>query len=207
MAQPSPFVKPEIIVVEPSGQQKRYMLKIHGDTETIKKKWRSHLRNIGARWVDKYSHWTIAKENLKDFERIKKLLESDDPHDKKELKELKNDEKKNNAKNEKKNKNKQKKQVSPSSSSSSESSEEDDETDSDVELIEYLKNKIHTNRSNHPEIDDTTLSESDYEDVVSLSRRFRFMYKMLNSLKAEIKNLQEENAFLFREIKKLNDAQ
>lgn len=199
MSQPSPFVKPEIIVVEPTGQQKRYMLKIHGDTEIIKKKWRSHLRNIGARWVDKYSHWTIAKENLKDFERIKKLLESDDPVDKKELQKSTQNEKKT-----KDNKNnKQKKHCSPSSSSSSDDSEE--ETDSDVELIEYIKNKIHTNRSNHPEIDETAISESDYEDVISLSRRLRFMYKMLTSVKSEIKNLQEENAFLNREIQKLNN--
>jgi len=201
MSQPSPFVKPEIIVVEPTGQQKRYMLKIHGDTETIKKKWRSHLRNIGARWVDKYSHWTIAKENLKDFERIKKLLESDDPADKKELQK--------NTQNEKKTKdhknNKQKKQSYPSSSSSESSETSDEETDSDVELIEYIKNKIHTNRSNHPEIDETAISESDYEDVISLSRRLRFMYKMLTSVKSEIKNLQEENAFLNREIQKLNN--
>lgn len=201
MSQPSPFVKPEIIVVEPTGQQKRYMLKIHGDTETIKKKWRSHLRNIGARWVDKYSHWTIAKENLKDFERIKKLLESDDPADKKELQK--------NTQNEKKTKdhknNKQKKQSSPSTSSSESSESSDEETDSDVELIEYIKNKIHTNRSNHPEIDETAISESDYEDVISLSRRLRFMYKMLTSVKSEIKNLQEENAFLNREIQKLNN--
>ena len=198
MSEQSPFVKPEIIVVEPTGQQKRYMLKIHGDTETIKKKWRSHLRNIGARWVDKYSHWTIAKENLKDFERIKKLLESDKPvvfEEKKNNKEKKNNDTK-----------KQKKQQSPSSSSSSEtsdSSESSDDEDSDVELIEYIKNKIKTNRSNHPEIDDTSISESDHEDVVSISRRLRFLYKMMSSFKSEIKNLQEENAFLFREINKL----
>lgn len=203
MSQPSPFVKPEIIVVEPTGQQKRYMLKIHGDTEIIKKKWRSHLRNIGARWVDKFSHWTIAKENLKDFERIKKLLESDDPADKKELQKSTQNEKKTKDNKDHKN-NKQKKHISPTSSSSS-SESSDEETDSDVELIEYIKNKIHTNRSNHPEIDETAISESDYEDVISLSRRLRFMYKMLTSVKSEIKNLQEENAFLNREIQKLNN--
>lgn len=204
MSQPSPFVKPEIIVSEPTGQQKRYMLKIHGEVEPIKKKWRSHLRNIGARWVDKYSHWTIAKENLKDFERIKKLLESDNPDDKNILK---NNNTKNEKKTEKENKKKKKDQSPASYSSSSEKSESsDDETDSDVELIEYIKTKIKTNRSNHPEIDDTAISESDYEDVISLSRRLRFMYKMLTTLKSEIKNLQEENAFLFREIKKINQV-
>lgn len=189
----SQFEKPEIIVVEPSGQQKRFILKPHGDLENIKKKWRSHLRNIGARWVDKQSHWTIAKDNLKDFEKIKKII--DDPD--KENKDDKKKDKKDKEDDKKKRKEKQKIESSDSDSSSEEDSDSDD---GDIQLIEYLKHKIKTSRSNHPEIDSSQIDESDHEDVVSICRRIRYLYKIVNSMRLEIKNLQDENAFLYRSL-------
>ncbi len=187
----SQFEKPEIIVVEPSGQQKRFILKPHGDLEPIKKKWRSHLRNIGARWVDKHSHWTIAKENLKDFEKLKQVI--DKPEKLEKVEKLKDDEPQ-------KKKNDKKKKEESSSESEEESEESDD---GDIQLIEYLKHKIKTARSSHPEIDTTLIDESDHEDVVSICRRIRYMYKMMQQMRSEIKNLQEENAFMYRTIDKL----
>ena len=194
----SQFEKPEIIVVEPSGQQKRFILKPHGDLEPIKKKWRSHLRNIGARWVDKHSHWTIAKENLKDFEKLKQVIDKPEKAEKVE-KNDKNEEESQRKKNEKKKKEKKEE--------SSESEEESDESDDgDVQLIEYLKHKIKTSRSSHPEIDTTLIDESDHEDVVSICRRIRYMYKIMQQMRSEIKNLQEENAFMYRTIDRLEKA-
>jgi cobalamin biosynthesis protein CobT len=190
----SQFEKPEIIVIEPSGQQKRFILKPHGDLEIIKKKWRSHLRNIGARWVDKQSHWTIAKDNLKDFEKLQKIMDSgEDP--KQENK--KNDETSGRPRN-KKNEKKKKEE-----SESEEDDEQEDSDDGDIQLIEYLKDKIKTSRSSHPEIDTYMIDESDHEDVVSICRRIRYLYKILQSMRSEIKNLQEENAFLYRTVERL----
>lgn len=192
----SQFEKPEIIVVEPSGQQKRFILKPHGDLETVKKRWRSHLRNIGARWVDKQSHWTIAKENLKDFEKLQKIMDSgEDP--KQENKKTEKSEKKNDKKHEKNERRKKEE------SESEEEEEQEDSDDGDIQLIEYLKNKIKTSRSSHPEIDTYLIDESDHEDVVSICRRIRYLYKILQSMRSEIKNLQEENAFLYRTVERL----
>lgn len=179
----SQFIKPDIIVVEPSGQQKRFILKPHGELEGVKKKWRSHLRNVGAKWVDKQSHWTIAKENLKDFEKIKKLLDNDS----KESPESTN----------------KKSSTSSKSSESSSESDSEDSSDSDIELIDYLKNKIKTARGTHPEIESSLVDESDHEDVVSICRRLRHIYKTVNQMRLELKAVQEENAFLYREIEKL----
>lgn len=189
----SQFEKPEIIVVEPSGQQKRFILKPHGDLEVIKKKWRSHLRNIGARWVDKQSHWTIAKDNLKDFEKLKKIMESSPAQlEKKQDKNEKNEKQKN-----KKNKKEE--------SSESEEDDEEESDDGDIQLIDYLKQKIKTSRGSHPEIDSYLIDESDHEDVVSICRRIRYLYKILQVMRTEIKNLQEENAFLYRSMEKLEN--
>lgn len=191
----SQFEKPEIIVVEPSGQQKRFILKPHGDLEVIKKKWRSHLRNIGARWVDKQSHWTIAKDNLKDFEKLKKIMESSPAQlEKKQDKNEKNEKQKN-----KKNKKEE------SSESEEEDDDEEESDDGDIQLIDYLKQKIKTSRGSHPEIDSYLIDESDHEDVVSICRRIRYLYKILQVMRTEIKNLQEENAFLYRSMEKLEN--
>jgi hypothetical protein len=191
----SQFEKPEIIVVEPSGQQKRFILKPHGELETIKKKWRSHLRNIGARWVDKQSHWTIAKENLKDFEKIKKIMDTS-PAQLEESKKKKEEQKKNKH---------DKKKKEESSDSEEEDEEESDSDDGDIQLIDYLKQKIKTSRGSHPEIESYLIDESDHEDVISMCRRIRYLYKILQVMRTEIKNLQEENAFLYRSMEKIEN--
>jgi regulator of replication initiation timing len=175
MSQPTQYEKPEIIVVEPTGQQKRYILKPHGDLEIIKKKWKSHLRNIGAKWVDKQRHWTIAKDNLKLFDNLRKVI---DKSDKKEHEEK-------------------------DSEHSSSSNSENDNSDDDTELIDYIKDRIKTARGNHPEIDKTEIEESDYEDVISLSRRVRYLYRLIDALRKDVKSLQDENALIYRDISKL----
>jgi len=190
----SQFEKPEIIVVEPSGQQKRFILKPHGDLEVIKKKWRSHLRNIGARWVDKQSHWTIAKDNLKDFEKLKKIMDTSPAQlEKQEKKQEKNEKQKN------------KKNIKEESSESEDDEDDEDSDDGDIQLIDYLKQKIKTSRGSHPEIDSYLIDESDHEDVVSICRRIRYLYKILQVMRTEIKNLQEENAFLYRSMEKIEN--
>lgn len=189
----SQYIKPEIIVLEPAGQQKRYMLKPHGEIEGIKKRWRSHLKTIGARWVEKGNHWTIARENLKDFEKLKQILEKGETFNKSML----------NSPDSKKSRN-----SSDDDESSSSDNDEDDE-DSDVELIEYLKKKIKANRENKSEAklenDSSLVDDSDHEDVVSICRRLRYIYKMVNTMRGQLKDLQDENAFLYREIEKLSN--
>ena len=172
MSQSTQYEKPEIIVVEPIGQQKRYILKPHGDLDIIKKKWKSHLRNIGAKWVDKQRHWTIAKDNLKLFENLRKVIDKSEKD-------------------------------SEHGSSSSSSSSDNDNSDDDTELIEYIKDRINTTRGNHPEIDKTEIDESDYEDVISLSRRVRYLYRVIDVLRKDVKSLKDENALIYRDISKL----
>lgn len=183
MSQPVQYEKPEIIVVEPTGQQKRYILKPHGELDTIKKKWKSHLRNIGAKWVDKQKHWTIAKDNLKLFDNLRKTLE----------------------KYEKKHESRESPDESKQSYSSSSESEDSENSDDDTELIEYIKDRIKTARGNHPEIDKTDIEESDYEDVVSICRRVRYLYRIISIMRKDIKSLQDENALIYRDLAKLKN--
>ena len=109
-------------------------------------------------------------------------------------------------KNEKNEKQKNKKNKKEESSESEEDDdEEEDSDDGDIQLIDYLKQKIKTSRGSHPEIDSYLIDESDHEDAISICRRIRYLYKILQVMRTEIKNLQEENAFLYRSMEKLEN--
>ena len=186
----------EIIVVEPSGKQKKYTLKPHGDFEKVTKRWKSHLKNIGASWSDKKKTWSLSRDKLKDFEKIQAVMNSS--QDTTEEKQEKTD------KQDKKEKKKHKKE-SPSSSSESEDSNSDDDesssSDSDEEVIEFLKNKIKSlATASHDKVISDDVDNSEDEDVVRISRRIRHIMLKLKSLEGRINDLEEENAFLHKQM-------
>ena len=193
---------PEIIVLEPSGKQKKYTLKPHGEVEKVQKKWRSHLKNIGASWSEKKKFWTLSLDKLKDFEKIQSIISKEDSNNKKE--ENKSEKK------EKKEKNRRKYSSSSEEDSSSDKSENEDDSenddsdessDSDEEVINFLKEKIKSMASSsHSATLSDDIDNSEEEDVVRISRRLRYIINKMNHIEKRVNDLEEENAFLHKKL-------
>jgi len=186
----------EIIVLEPTGKQKKYSLKPHGDLDKIQKKWKSHLKTIGASWSDNKKMWLLSRDKLRDFEKVQTILSKDD--EKKDEKAEDNEEKKSEKKRNKRNK----------ENTEEDDDEEDDESSSsssDEEVIEFLKNKIrNTIRSPHGnKILAEDIDNSDEEDVIRLSRRIRHIMLRMSQLDKRVSELEQENAFLYKSIEQL----
>jgi len=193
---------PEIIVLEPSGKQKKYTLKPHGDFDKVQKKWRSHLKNIGASWSEKKKFWTLSLDKLKDFEKIQSIISKEDSSNKKE--EHKSDRKEN--------KKKRKYSSSSSEEHSSENSEaeednsenddsDEESSDSDEEVINFLKEKIKSMASSsHNSVLSNDIDNSEEEDVIRISRRIRYIMNKMHSIEKRVNDLEEENAFLHKQL-------
>lgn len=196
----------DLIVVEPTGKQKKYTLKPHGELEKVQKRWRSHLKNIGASWSDKKKQWTLSRDKLKDFEKIQAIVTSSDqkePEQKSSQPVVTKDKKKYN------------KRHSPSESEGDDEEEEEDNeseaeedseesSDSDEEVIEFLKNKIkNLYKSTHDKMIQEDVENSEEEDIVRTSRRIRYILSKLQSLEQRVKGLEEENAFLHKQMSQL----
>lgn len=196
----------DLIVVEPTGKQKKYTLKPHGELEKVQKRWRSHLKNIGASWSDKKKQWTLSRDKLKDFEKIQAIVTSSDQ---------KEPEQKSSQAISTKDKKKHNKRHSPleSEGDDEEEEEEDDDeaeedseesSDSDEEVIEFLKNKIkNLYKSTHDKMIQEDVENSEEEDIVRTSRRIRYILSKLQSLEQRVKGLEEENAFLHKQMSQL----
>jgi hypothetical protein len=194
----------DLIVAEPTGKQKKYTLKPHGELEKVQKRWRSHLKNIGASWSDKKKQWTLSRDKLKDFEKIQAIVNSYDqkePEQKPTQPIPSKDKKKH-------------KRHSPSESEGDDEEEEENESeaeedseessDSDEEVIEFLKNKIkNLYKSSHDKMIQENVENSEEEDIVRTSRRIRYILSKLQSLDQRVKDLEEENAFLHKQMSQL----
>lgn len=193
----------DLIVVEPTGKQKKYTLKPHGELEKVQKRWRSHLKNIGASWSDKKKQWSLSRDKLKDFEKIQSIVSSSDqkdPEQKQTQPTMTKDKKKYN------------KRQSPSESEGDDEEENEseaeedseDSSDSDEEVIEFLKNKIkNLSKSSHDKMIQEDIENSEEEDIVRTSRRIRYILSKLQSLDHRVKGLEEENAFLHKQMSQL----
>lgn len=191
--------QPEIIVLEPAGKQKKYTLKPHGNLDKIQKRWKSHLKNIGASWSDKKKLWTLSRDKLRDFEKIQSII-AKEPQDEDEDSQEKEKEKD-------KKKQRKRKQSSPDEESDDESYNEQDneeseeESSGDEEIIEFLKNKIKTlSASTHDKTIEEDVDNSEDEDVIRISRRLRYIMGKLKSMDKRVSDLEEENAFLHKQM-------
>jgi hypothetical protein len=189
--------QPEIIVLEPAGKQKKYTLKPHGNLDKVQKRWKSHLKNIGASWSDKKKLWTLSRDKLRDFEKVQSIM-SNEPQD---LDEDTNKDK------EKKKQQRKRKQSSPDveeseeESHSEEEEESEEESSGDEEIIEFLKNKIKTlSTSTHDKTIEEDVDNSEDEDVIRISRRLRYIMGKLKSMDRRVSELEEENAFLNKQM-------
>lgn len=189
--------QPEIIVLEPAGKQKKYTLKPHGNLDKIQKRWKSHLKNIGASWSDKKKLWTLSRDKLKDFEKIQSIIAKEPQNEDEDSQEKEKDKKKQ----------RKRKQTSPDEESDEESDNEEDEEESeeessgDEEIIEFLKNKIKTlSSSTHDKTIEEDVDNSEDEDVIRISRRLRYIMGKLKSMDKRVADLEEENAFLHKQM-------
>jgi hypothetical protein len=189
--------QPEIIVLEPAGKQKKYTLKPHGNLDKIQKRWKSHLKNIGASWSDKKKLWTLSRDKLKDFEKIQSIIAKEPQNEDEDSQEKEKDKKKQ----------RKRKQTSPDEESDEESDNEEDEEESeeessgDEEIIEFLKNKIKTlSSSTHDKTIEEDVDNSEDEDVIRISRRLRYIMGKLKSMDKRVSDLEEENAFLHKQM-------
>lgn len=71
--------------------------------------------------------------------------------------------------------------------------EESEESDdySDDELIQEVLSKKIKSESDHKVIDDNNVDDSDYEDIISVSRRLRNIYNRLNKLDINIQKIND----------------
>jgi hypothetical protein len=193
----------DLIVAEPTGKQKKYTLKPHGELEKVQKRWRSHLKNIGASWSDKKKQWTLSRDKLKDFEKIQAIVNSSDQKepDQKPTQPMPSKDKKKH------------KRHSPSESEGDDEEDEDESeaeedseesSDSDEEVIEFLKNKIkNLYKSTHDKMIQEDVENSEEEDIIRTSRRIRYILSKLQTLDQRVKDLEEENAFLHKQMSQL----
>jgi len=202
----------EIIVLEPAGKQKKYTLKPHGNLDKVQKRWKSHLKNIGASWSDKKKIWTLSRDKLRDFEKIQSIISKEE--DKNEDNKA-DDEDEDNQKDNKDKKDKHKKKRRKESSHDSSDEEDDDSeggddesesSDDDQEIIEFLKDKIkNLSTSTHNKTIDEDVDNSEDEDVIRLSRRLRYIMTKLKNLDKRVSDLEEENAFLHKQMASLKN--
>ena len=189
----------EIIVLEPTGKQKKYTLKPHGNLDKVQRKWKSHLKNIGASWSDKKKIWTLSRDKLRDFEKIQSVI----------AKEPQNEDKENKTEKEDKKKQRKRREETPEDSSDdddeeNEEEDEDEESSGDEEIIEFLKNKIkNLSSSTHDKTIDEDVDNSEDEDVIRISRRLRYIMSKLKSMDKRVSDLEEENAFLHKQMASL----
>ena len=191
----------EIIVLEPTGKQKKYTLKPHGNLDKVQRKWKSHLKNIGASWSDKKKIWTLSRDKLRDFEKIQSVISKEPQTDDKETKD-------NKIEKEDKKKQRKRREETPEDSSEEEEDDEEDEEEEessgDEEVIEFLKNKIkNLSSSTHDKTIEEDVDNSEDEDVIRISRRLRYIMSKLKSMDKRVSELEEENAFLHKQMASL----
>jgi len=72
-----------------------------------------------------------------------------------------------------------------------EESSEESESSTDDELIQKTLTRRLTSQSKAHEIDDGHVSDSEMEDVISLCRRFRTVYKLITNMAKRIERLED----------------
>jgi hypothetical protein len=136
------------------------------------KKWKSILDDtMETIYHESTLYYLLNKKEYKEFLDLVKSVDKKDA--KTQQRNDKTDEKDEN-----------KEEDEDSSDESSESSDTDDE------LIQKTLSRRLTSESKGYEVDDDHVSDSEMEDVISLSRRFRAVYKVVKNLAKRIEKIE-----------------
>ena len=163
--------------------------------------WKSIINEYGGNWKNNKGGWIFPKYNLYKLKnsntlsnkssfcfdnnnddldnKDKSTQESDDNKHKNEDHNHNKNEDHNHNKNEDHNHNKDKEESSE---------ESDDESSTDDELIQKVLARRLMSESTQDIIDNDLIEDSENEDVISLSRRLRHLYKEFNSIKNQLKH-------------------
>ena len=140
------------------------------------KKWKSILDDtMETIYHESTLYYLLNKKEYKEFLDLVKSVDKKDAktQQRNDKKESKTDEK-----------DESKEEEEDSSEESSESSDTDDE------LIQKTLSRRLTSESKGYEVDDDHVSDSEMEDVISLSRRFRAVYKVVKNLAKRIEKIE-----------------
>ena len=147
------------------------------------KKWKSILDDtMETIYHDSTLYYLLNKKEYKEFLDLVKSV------DKKDSKNKKDDSATHRAESDKGDKSDNKDESKEESSDTEEESSESSDTDD--ELIQKTLSRRLTSESKGYEVDDDHVSDSEMEDVISLSRRFRAVYKVVKNLAKRIEKIE-----------------
>lgn len=151
----------KLVIIKPKNQK-------------IRDYYKDFLEDLNALWKLKYGGWIIVKEKVKEIKD--KILQFNKGDKKEKLKDKKKSKTESSSKSNK---------ISNSSSKNNSSSESEytSESSTDDELIEKVLARRFMSSSDLQEIDQEIIEDSENEDVLSLCRRMRFLYRQIKELK------------------------
>jgi len=151
--------------------------------------WKSIINDLGGNWKNNKGGWIFPKYNLYKLKNSNTLSnhssfsfdDQDDSSDQKdnEDKSSLNSKSKDDNKDDNKNDNKD--------DNKNEEDEDYEDTSTDDELIQKVLARRFMSESTQDIIDNSLIEDSENEDVISLCRRLRHIYKELNNIKNQVK--------------------
>lgn len=152
-----------------------------------KPRWDKLMNKIGSSWngSDRDPGWLLGRDKLDLYYSMVKEYGSRN-------RTIKRSRFRNNNSNVKKEEHNDEKEEEEESSESESENESENESDSDTDdelIIKTLARKLKY-ESSHKEIDESEVENSDLEDVVSLCRRIRHLYKIIKNQQQRILKLE-----------------
>jgi hypothetical protein len=130
--------------------------------------WKDIIENVGGNWKVNKGGWVIPTNKIKEIKEIVQIVNSEASG------ENGDDLKESNA----------------SDNKSSDDSSTDDSSSTDDEMIQKVLARRLKSESTQDLIEEDSISDSENEDVLSLCRRIRHLYKEINGLKTELNYLK-----------------
>lgn len=137
-----------------------------------KSEWKHVIENIGGGWKVNKGGWVIATHKIKELREIENEFFNKNEDDEKSPRKNKNTEK------------------DEKDDDEDEYYEDSDETSTDDEMVQKVLARRLKSESTQDEIPETNISDSENEDVLSVCRRLRHLYREMNILKSEIQQLK-----------------
>jgi len=185
---PNLFISNDLIV-NPFNDKFVIINPIHVKSKNF---WKSIINNLGGNWKNNKGGWIFPKYNLYKLKNSNTLSNDssfsfDDQDDTSSLQE-KEDPSKDEQKSNNSSKDKQKSKENNDEQDNEDDNEDDEEdTSTDDELIQKVLARRFMSESTQDTIDNSLIEDSENEDVISLCRRLRHIYKELNNIKNQVK--------------------
>jgi hypothetical protein len=130
--------------------------------------WKTIIENLGGTWKENKKGWILPKQ------KVRKLKQ----YDRKSVDSVEE---------------KSEKEQSKEEDSKEESETESESDSTDDELIQKVLTRRFKSQSEQEVLEEEIISDSENEDVLSLCRRIRHVYKEINNLKEELRQIVHKN--------------